>query len=85
MENSKSMCRRGAPKGGVHMGNEACRSEFYDLLDARGVSRRDFMKLCGAIAVAAGLSEVAVPKVAHALEQSVIGATKGNLYPVIWI
>ncbi|MEY8562938.1 hydrogenase small subunit [Eggerthellaceae bacterium 3-80] len=67
------------------MGNEACRSEFYDLLDARGVSRRDFMKLCGAIAVAAGLSEVAVPKVAHALEQSVIGATKGNLYPVIWI
>ncbi len=67
------------------MGNEACRSEFYDLLDARGVSRRDFMKLCGAVAVAAGLSEVAIPKVAHALEQSVIGATKGNLYPVIWI
>ena len=43
------------------------------------------MKLCGAIAVAAGLSELAAPRVAQALEGSVIGATKGNLYPVIWI
>ena len=67
------------------MGNEACRTEFQDMLAARGVSRRDFMKLCGTIAVAAGLSELAAPKVAQALEKSVIGTTKGNLYPVIWI
>lgn len=67
------------------MENEACRTEFQDLLAARGVSRRDFMKLCGAVAVAAGLSELAAPKVAQALEKSVIGATKGTLYPVIWI
>ena len=43
------------------------------------------MKLCGAIAVAAGLGELAAPRVAQALEESVIGATRGNLYPVIWI
>ena len=58
---------------------------FEDLLSSRGVSRRDFMKLCGAIAVAAGLGELAAPRVAQALENSVIGATRGNLYPVIWI
>ncbi len=42
------------------------------------------MKLCGAVAAAAGLSQLATPRVAQAME-SVIGATKGNLYPVIWI
>ena len=43
------------------------------------------MKLCAGIAAAAGLSQLAVPRVAQALEESVIGATSGNLYPVIWI
>lgn len=60
-------------------------SSFLDLLSSRGVTRRDFMKLCGTIAVAAGLGELATPRVAQALEDSVIGATEGNLYPVIWI
>ena len=64
---------------------EATATEFQQMLEARGVTRRSFMKLCGAVAAAAGLSELAAPKVAQALEQSVIGATKGNLYPVIWI
>ena len=64
---------------------EATATEFQQMLEARGVTRRSFMKLCGAVAVAAGLSELAAPKVAQALEDSVIGATKGNLYPVIWI
>lgn len=63
----------------------AMSAEFQDMLSARGVTRRSFMKLCGTIAVAAGLSELAAPRVAQALEGSVIGATKGNLYPVIWI
>lgn len=67
------------------METEAKVSEFQEILSARGVSRRSFMKLCGAVAVAAGLSELAAPKIAQALEQSVIGATKGKLYPVIWI
>ena len=67
------------------MGTEAMATEFQGMLEARGVSRRSFMKLCGAIAVAAGLGELAAPRVAQALEESVIGATKGNLYPVIWI
>lgn len=67
------------------METEATASEFQSLLEARGVTRRSFMKLCGAIAVAAGLGELAAPRVAQALENSVIGATTGNLYPVIWI
>lgn len=67
------------------MDNEATVSEFQGMLDAKGVSRRSFMKLCGTLAVMVGLGEAAAPRVAHALEESVIGATKGNLYPVIWI
>lgn len=58
---------------------------FMDLLSSRGVSRRSFVKLCGAMAVAAGLSELAWPRVAQAVESSVIGAQEGNLYPAIWI
>ncbi|HIT44621.1 MAG TPA: hydrogenase small subunit [Candidatus Aphodovivens excrementavium] len=67
------------------MGTEAMATEFQSMLEARGVTRRSFVKLCGAIAVAAGLGELAAPRVAQALEESVIGATRGNLYPVIWI
>lgn len=58
---------------------------FNDILAARGVSRRSFMKLCGALAAAAGLSQLAVPRVAQALEKGVIGATEGKLYPVLWL
>ena len=67
------------------MEQEALSTEFLDLLDAHGVSRRAFMKLCGAIAVAGGLTAAAAPRVAQAVESSVIGATSGNLFPVIWI
>ena len=67
------------------MDNEATVSEFQGMLEARGVSRRSFMKLCGTLAVMVGLGEAAAPRVAHALEESVIGATQGNLYPVIWL
>lgn len=59
--------------------------KFEQLLDTHGVSRRSFLKLCGTIAAAAGVSQLTVPQVAQALEQSVIGAKEGNLYPVIWI
>lgn len=67
------------------MGTMTCSTEFQSMLEARGVSRRSFMKLCGTLAVAAGLSELAAPKVAQAVEESVIGAKTGGLYPVIWI
>lgn len=67
------------------MEKEGTVSTIESMLALRGVSRRDFMKLCGVVAVAAGLSELGAPKVAQALETSVIGATKGNLYPVIWM
>ncbi|MEG2024542.1 MAG: hydrogenase small subunit [Gordonibacter sp.] len=67
------------------METEATVSGFQDMLSARGVTRRSFMKLCGAVAAADGLTQLAAPPVAQALEKSVIGATKGNLYPVIWI
>ena len=67
------------------MEKEAIASGFYERLESRGVTRRDFMKLCGAIAAAAGIAQLTPTKVAEALEQSVIGTTDGNLYPVIWI
>ncbi|MEG0071682.1 MAG: hydrogenase small subunit [Raoultibacter sp.] len=67
------------------MEKEATVSEVQGLLEARGVSRRSFMKLCGTLAVAAGLSELAAPQIAQALAESVIGAKEGKLYPVIWI
>ncbi len=66
------------------MEKEANSSEFMELLESRGVTRRSFMKLCGALAAAAGLSHLAIPQVAQAVE-SVIGNAQGNLYPVIWI
>ena len=58
---------------------------FEGILDAHGVSRRSFLKLCATIAATAGVGKLTVPQVAHALENSVIGATEGGLYPVIWI
>ena len=60
--------------------------EVYSLpkeLELRGISRRSFLEFCGALAVAAGLSATAAPRVAHALEESVIGAKTGNLFPEI--
>ena len=52
------------------MGTEAMATEFQGMLEARGVTRRSFMKLCGAIAVAAGLGELAAPRVAQAPESA---------------
>ena len=66
------------------MDNEANVLKLHERLQARGVSRRDFMKLCGAVAVAAGLSELAAPRIEQAFAD-VIGRTEGGLYPVIWM
>ena len=58
---------------------------LFSQLENRGVSRRSFLEFCGAVAVAAGLSASAAPRVAHAIEKSVIGAKEGNLFPIIWL
>ena len=47
------------------MEGEAAMSAFANMLEARGVTRRDFMKLCGTVAAAAGLSQLTVPQVAR--------------------
>ena len=52
------------------MENEATTAKFQSMLDARGISRRSFMKLCGTIAAAAGLSQLTVAQVAQAVENS---------------
>lgn len=67
------------------MEQETITAEFESLMASRGVSRRSFFQFCGALAVAAGMTELAAPRVAQAVEESVIGATKGNLHPVIWL
>jgi len=66
------------------MEQTATRSDFDSLLASRGVTRRSFLKFCGALAVAAGMSELAAPKVAMAVE-SAIGKAEGGLFPVLWI
>ena len=55
------------------------RGEVYDLLAARGVSRRDFLKYCGSVAALLGLSEMYAPQIAAAVESG------AKLKPVLWI
>ena len=62
---------------------ETCATSFDQVLESRGVSRRSFLKLCTGVAVTLGLSQAAVPRIAQALEASVIGATSGKLLPAI--
>ena len=66
------------------MSESAGSFRMIDALEARGVSRRDFLKFCGTLAVAAGLSATAAPRVAMALETELENA-KGGLFPVLWI
>jgi len=56
-------------------------SPLYDLLALRGVTRRDFMKFCGSIAATLGLSEMYVPQIAAAVEESAAGGLK----PTLWL
>ena len=64
---------------------ETCKTSFDELLEKRGVKRRDFIKLCAGIAAMLGLAETAVPRIAQALEESVIGVSSGALTPAIWL
>lgn len=67
------------------MSEETASFDFQQALEARGVSRRSFLKFCGALAAAAGLSAAATPRVAMAVEQSVTSAQVKKLFPVIWL
>jgi len=54
---------------------------FQDLLAARGVTRRDFLKFCGSVAAMLGLSEAMIPQIASAVES----AAGSKLYPAVWL
>jgi hydrogenase small subunit len=60
------------------MAQEA-RAEFNELLAARGVSRRDFLKYCGSVAALLGMSEMYAPQIASAI------ASGSKLQPALWM
>ncbi|MBQ6585766.1 MAG: hydrogenase small subunit [Coriobacteriales bacterium] len=62
--------------------HEVTAPALTNMLEARGVTRRQFLKFCGVVAASIGLTEAAIPDIARALE---IGATSGKLAPVIWL
>ncbi|MFP4476996.1 MAG: hydrogenase small subunit [Desulfatibacillaceae bacterium] len=53
--------------------------EFYQELEAKGVTRRDFMKFCTFLTATMGLSVSWVPKVAE------VFAAPGQRPPVVWL
>jgi len=55
------------------------RDGFYELLAARGVSRRDFLKYCGSTAALLGMSELYAPQIASAI------ASGAKLQPALWM
>ncbi len=50
-----------------------------DMLTARGLTRRDFLKSCGALAALMGVGQAAVPSIARALEEAALRP------PVVWL
>ena len=54
-------------------------AEFYERLEKKGISRRDFMKYCGAVTATIGLSSSFVPQVAE------VFAAPKQRPPVIWL
>jgi len=55
------------------------KSALMDTLELRGVTRRDFLAYCGALAAMMGLSETMAPTIAAAIESS-----GGKLLPTLW-
>ncbi len=56
-------------------------SQFYENLEARGVSRRTFLKYCTALTVTMGLSHSCVGRVAQQIEQTAVKQRP----PVVWL
>ena len=52
---------------------------FYERLEKKGVSRRDFMKFCGMLTATMGLSSSFIPKVAE------VFAAPRQRPPVVWL
>lgn len=52
---------------------------FYEKLESRGVSRRDFLKFCSATAATLGMSSAMAPTIAAAVESA------SGLTPALWI
>lgn len=52
---------------------------FYEKLESRGVSRRDFLKFCGGTAALLGMSQAMAPTIAAAVEEA------SGLTPALWI
>ncbi len=53
--------------------------EFEERLEAKGISRRDFMKFCGMLTATLGLPSLLIPKVADVFAQP------KQRPPVIWL
>lgn len=51
---------------------------LYEELEAKGLSRRDFLRFCGGVAAMLGLSEAMVPQVVAAIEKG------AQLKPALW-
>ena len=56
-------------------------TSFYERLESKGVSRRDFLKFCGATATMLGLSSSAAPMIGA----KIAGAADSGLYPALWL
>ncbi len=67
------------------MSRETGEPGFYEYLGSRGVTRRSFLKFCGGIAAAMGMSYAMGPKIAKAIEEASTETAQGNLAPVIWL
>nr|MBC8178291.1 twin-arginine translocation signal domain-containing protein [Candidatus Desulfacyla euxinica] len=52
---------------------------FYERMEKKGVSRRDFMKFCGMLTATMGLSSSFIPKVAE------VFAAPRQRPPVVWL
>ncbi len=67
------------------MEDQATIMNAESILESRGVTRRSFMKLCAGVAAAAGLSQLAIPRIAEAIEESFIrlSGLRGLLAPVV--
>jgi len=56
------------------------KKEFYDKLEKKGVSRRDFLKYCTALTVTMGLSHSCVGQIAERIEKLAVQRP-----PVVWL
>lgn len=61
--------------------NEREKELFYQRLESKGVSRRDFLKYCTALTASMGLASSFTAQVVHAVET----AATGKRPPVVWL